>query len=81
MFVYKNWKLVYNYIILLIEGVNMVRYVCIKCGKVWYTSNTSPDQKCDDCGGLLKASDIYNGKINNRECSNNIQINNMLSQN
>jgi DNA-directed RNA polymerase subunit RPC12/RpoP len=36
----------------------MIKYVCVKCGKVWYTANTSSDQKCDDCGGLLEDSEV-----------------------
>lgn len=35
----------------------MIKFICKKCGKVWYTANTSPDQKCDECGGLLEKSD------------------------
>lgn len=36
----------------------MVKYVCVECGKVWYTANTNSDQKCDDCGGLLKEAEV-----------------------
>lgn len=38
----------------------MVRYVCKKCGKVWYTSDTRNGQKCDDCGGGLIKEDKLN---------------------
>lgn len=31
----------------------MIRLVCKKCGQVWYTANTRPNQKCASCGGDL----------------------------
>lgn len=37
----------------------MVKLVCVNCGKTWYTANTSSNQKCDDCGGILKESEKY----------------------
>lgn len=41
----------------------MVKYVCINCGKVWYTANTSANQKCDDCGALIKECSESENKI------------------
>lgn len=50
----------------------MVKYVCSKCGKVWYTANTSSDQKCDDCGGILKESALYENELIYKKCSTKI---------
>ncbi|MBK5240645.1 hypothetical protein [Clostridium sp.] len=43
----------------------MIRLVCEKCDHIWYTSNTSINQKCDECGEILielgiEAKDIEN---------------------
>lgn len=45
----------------------MIKLVCKECGKVWYTANTSANQKCDECGGLLDNSKIVVKKV----CINN----------
>ncbi len=37
----------------------MIKFICKKCGKVWYTANTSSDQKCDDCGGSLEDTEVF----------------------
>lgn len=31
----------------------MIRLVCKKCAHIWYTSNTSINQECDECGEIL----------------------------
>lgn len=31
----------------------MIKLLCKKCGKVWYTANTQPNQKCNECSGDL----------------------------
>lgn len=36
----------------------MLKFICVKCGKVWYTANTSSNQKCDDCGALLEEAEV-----------------------
>lgn len=43
----------------------MIKLVCKECCNVWYTSNTSINQKCDECGEILielgiAAKDIEN---------------------
>lgn len=50
----------------------MVKYVCVKCGKIWYTANTSSDQKCDDCGGELKEFELYESDTIYKKCSSKI---------
>jgi rRNA maturation endonuclease Nob1 len=36
----------------------MVKLICQKCNKVWYSSNELDGQKCSECGGLLKKSEL-----------------------
>lgn len=38
----------------------MIKLVCKKCGKIWYTSNTKPNQVCSNCGGLLAEDNLLN---------------------
>jgi rRNA maturation endonuclease Nob1 len=40
----------------------MIKLVCQNCSKNWYTADTSPGQKCGDCGGELKEEDMENNK-------------------
>lgn len=41
----------------------MIKLVCQKCGRVWYTScETAINDKCDACGGILKQEDIKESK-------------------
>ena len=40
----------------------MIKLVCDKCAKIWYTSNTSIDQECDDCGARLVEVDFIAAK-------------------
>lgn len=48
----------------------MIKFICEKCGKIWYTANTSLDQKCDDCGGFLEDAETFNKRKNINQCSN-----------
>lgn len=41
----------------------MVKLICKKCGKIWYTSNTKPDQKCSDCNGILVEDTLFNSEV------------------
>ncbi len=36
----------------------MIKLICKKCGEVWYTANTRPNQKCSGCGGNLVEEDF-----------------------
>lgn len=36
----------------------MKKYLCKKCGKVWYTANNNNDMKCEECNGELIEEDI-----------------------
>jgi hypothetical protein len=40
----------------------MIKLVCQKCFRVWYTADTRPDQLCSECGGELKEEDIVINK-------------------
>ena len=40
----------------------MIKLVCEKCDHVWYTSNTSDNQHCDECGERLIEVDFINVK-------------------
>lgn len=41
----------------------MIRLVCQKCGRVWYTScETAINGKCDACGGTLKQEEKTESK-------------------
>lgn len=41
-------------------GLIMIKLVCENCAHVWFTSNTSNDQECDDCGERLIEVDFIN---------------------
>ncbi|MGH4119474.1 hypothetical protein [Clostridium sp.] len=43
----------------------MIRLVCKKCDHIWYTANTSINQKCDECGGILIEIGIEAKEIEN----------------
>jgi hypothetical protein len=45
----------------------MIRLVCEKCDHIWYTSNTSINQKCDECGEILVELGIDAKGIENSE--------------
>lgn len=66
----------------------MIKLICSKCASAWYTSNTSPNQKCSACGGLLIEDNFFdiNGEehkanIKNISASNIIQLKNYLGPN
>ena len=40
----------------------MIKLVCEKCDHVWYTSNTSDNQECDECGERLIEVDFISIK-------------------
>ncbi|MGV8984572.1 hypothetical protein [Clostridium sp.] len=40
----------------------MIKLVCEKCAHIWYTSDTSINQKCDECGERLIETDFINVK-------------------
>jgi transcription initiation factor IIE alpha subunit len=50
----------------------VIKLICKKCGKAWYTANTSSNQKCDDCGGTLEESEMIKKNKNTNKCSNAI---------
>lgn len=49
----------YNKNIHIMEGDILTKFICKKCGMIWYTSNTKQDQKCDECGSVLLEYDNY----------------------
>jgi rRNA maturation endonuclease Nob1 len=40
----------------------MIKLICEKCSHIWYTSNTKPNQKCNDCGGALSEIELIASK-------------------
>lgn len=40
----------------------MIKLICQKCNHIWYTANTTPNQKCGECGGFLKEIEMINSK-------------------
>ncbi|MCM8711373.1 hypothetical protein M2651_10110 [Clostridium sp. SYSU_GA19001] len=44
----------------------MIKLVCENCGRVWYTANTEPNQKCSVCGGNLYEVDMLK-KLDNED--------------
>ncbi|MCY6483357.1 hypothetical protein OW763_03170 [Clostridium aestuarii] len=39
-------------------AIGIVRLVCTKCGRVWYTAYGEGEHKCDSCGAKLKHEEI-----------------------
>lgn len=40
----------------------MIKLKCQKCGEIWYTANTRPNQECSECGGDLTSEDLITEK-------------------
>jgi hypothetical protein len=40
----------------------MIKLICQKCCHIWYTANTSSNQKCNDCGGCLLETELISAK-------------------
>ena len=53
----------------------MIKLVCEKCAHIWYTSNTSLNQECNECGSRLIEVDFIAAKeienISTKEFSRN----------
>lgn len=43
-------------------GTIVIKLICQKCNHVWYTANTRPNQKCGDCGGYLRETELIRAK-------------------
>lgn len=43
----------------------MIKLICKKCNKAWYTANTRSNQRCSDCNGLLVEEELDLSKSNN----------------
>lgn len=40
----------------------MIKLICKQCGAEWYTANTLPNQKCNDCKGELEDAESNDSK-------------------
>lgn len=40
----------------------MIKLICQKCNHIWYTANTRPNQKCGECGGYLRETELICAK-------------------
>jgi predicted nucleic acid-binding Zn-ribbon protein len=51
------------------------RFICTKCGKVWYTADMRSGQKCDDCKGDLVDTELYEQeRPDNKTRLNNVNV-------
>lgn len=49
----------------------MIKLICKSCGETWYTANTSPNQKCSDCGGVLVEDNNMLSKLDTKDIDYN----------
>jgi hypothetical protein len=47
----------------------VIKLICQKCNHVWYTANTRPNQKCGDCGGYLRETELIRAKDIEKNCN------------